>query len=189
MLQEEGFTEVEANCLVGLISEVINESIVNSTKSLVTKYEQEKFILEFAKGFEKVRKNVNSLEKVDFDTFRSNIQEIKAKIEETKDNSATDFERVLAGARLDMNLDKQRVVTEAEDLTKDLLAAEIKIDVEIDKLEQRMQKIKEQTINGVARFIAALAILLIMYRVLMLNVMKKTKNQANKNSKEEASME
>ena len=61
-----------------------------------------------------------------------------------------------------------RIQLEAVDLQKQLKAAEDKIDLQIDKLETRMNAIRKSTRNGTSRFLLSCFTLLVSVRLFML---------------------
>ena len=72
-----------------------------------------------------------------------------------------------AGVRLDINLEKSRIHVEAVDLKAQLKEAEDRIDEQMDKLQNRMNSIKESTKKGSQRFVVVLISLLLSYRIVV----------------------
>jgi hypothetical protein len=72
-----------------------------------------------------------------------------------------------AGVRLDINLEKSRIHVEAVDLKAQLKEAEDRIDEQMDKLQNRMNSIKESTKKGSQRFVLVLISLLLSYRIVV----------------------
>ncbi|KAJ3311612.1 hypothetical protein HDV04_003876 [Boothiomyces sp. JEL0838] len=151
ILTAEGFKKPEAEAIVTLISEVIDESLQASSKGLVLKKEQEKFMGESQSELKRLQTDIKLLEQKDFGLLKSNLDGIKFDVEKVKGNIRDDIKRVHAGVRLDMNLEKSRIQLEATELLEQLKLAEERIDQQVDKLEVRMAKIKNGTKNSVSK--------------------------------------
>lgn len=108
MLKAEGFSDAEANGLISLISEVVEDSMQASTTSLVPKGEQRRYLDECLKDLKLIKADVSNLEFRDFANLKKSIEQIKTEVEVSKTGMATDLSRIHAGARLDMNLEKSR---------------------------------------------------------------------------------
>lgn len=167
LLKTEGFTDIEANGLIQLISEVVEDSMRASTTSLVNKVEQKRYLAECLKELQLIKNDVSNLELRDFANMKKSLETIKSEVEASKTGMVTDLNRIHAGARLDMNLEKSRTQMEAGDLQKELKAAEEKIDHQMDKLEARMNTIRTSTKKGTQRFIISVFGLLIAIRLIM----------------------
>jgi uncharacterized protein with von Willebrand factor type A (vWA) domain len=151
MLQDEGLTQVEAEGLVSLISEVVDESTSITTKSLVNKKEQTKFLEECNTELQRIRREISMIANQDFGMLKSKIDNIKTALEASNHHSRDGVSKLQAGIRLDMNLEKSRTNVEIGELKTQLVAAETKIDLQLEKLEKRLHLIKENTRKGVSR--------------------------------------
>jgi hypothetical protein len=150
LLQDEGFSQPEAEGLVLLISEVVDESLSSITKSLVTKNEQSKFIQECNRELQRIRSEINTIENQDFGFLKTKLDTIKTNVEASKQNTKDGISKLQAGIRLDINLEKSRMQVEMGELKAELLHAESKIDLQMQKLEKRVANIKENTRKGVS---------------------------------------
>lgn len=110
MLKTEGFTDAEANGLIALVSEVVNESMASATKSLVSEFEKKRFLDACLNELKLIKTDVSNLELRDFANLKKNLESIKLDVESSKTNMVSDLARIRAGARLDMNLEKSRYV-------------------------------------------------------------------------------
>ncbi|KAJ3271073.1 hypothetical protein HDV01_007086 [Terramyces sp. JEL0728] len=169
ILTAEGFKKPEAEALVSLISEVIEESLQASSKSLgnLLKKEQEKFMGESQSELKRLQTDIKLLEQKDFGMLKSNLDGIKFDVDKVKGNIRDDINRVHAGVRLDMNLEKSRIQVEAADLLDQLKLAEERIDLQVDKLEVRMGKIKNATKTSVSRFLLTIFVMLVTYKTIL----------------------
>lgn len=153
LLNEEGFTQIQAEGIISLISEVIQESMDTTSKLLVTKADQQKFLEDCSTELQKIRREIHTIENLDFGQLRSRIENIKTGVDASKTQSRERFHKVQAGVRLDMNLEKSRIQVEFAELQKDIQAAELKMDQQLDKLDKRFHAIKIGTQKGISRFL------------------------------------
>jgi uncharacterized protein with von Willebrand factor type A (vWA) domain len=151
MLQDEGFSEPEAEGLVSLIAEVVDESVDTTTKVLVTKKEQAKFIDECNSELHRIRREINNIAQLDFGHLKTRGETIKTATEASKQHVKEGISKLQAGMRLDINLEKSRIQLEMAELKTQLVSAESKIDQQLEKLEKRLEKIKQSTRAGVSR--------------------------------------
>lgn len=181
ILKAEGFTEQESNGLISLISEVVEESMQTATKALVTKKQKLEMFEDSIAELQKIKMDIVNLERRDFASLKENLDVIRHEVEGAKTTLVNDVSKIHAGVRLDMNLEKSRydilnnllttltrIQVEATDLMAQLKAAEEKIDVQMDKLEKRMNLISVGTKKGTQRFLVTSLALLIGFRIIML---------------------
>ncbi|KAJ2994865.1 hypothetical protein HDV02_001277 [Globomyces sp. JEL0801] len=148
LLKAEGFTTSESNGLIALISQVVDESMLASTKSLVTKKDHRQSIGQSELELNRIRTDIHSLEQKDFGMLKSSLESIKADVESHKNNLTTDLSKVHSGVRLDLNLEKSRILLESQELKNQLKEAEEKIDLQMKKLEDRLTRIRDGTKKG-----------------------------------------
>jgi hypothetical protein len=94
ILMQEGFTETEANGLITLIAEVVEGSMQNATRQLVTKQEQKKYLAQSLRELKLIRTDVQNLCSKDFANLKGQIDGIKEEVERTKQSTANDLTRV-----------------------------------------------------------------------------------------------
>ncbi|KAI9017084.1 hypothetical protein BC832DRAFT_588362 [Gaertneriomyces semiglobifer] len=145
MLQAEGFTEAQADAVLGLVTEAVSESMENVLKAMVTKREQTEELQDAESDFAQLRSEINTLEKRDFAVLRGELERIGEDVRRMKDGIREEISRVHGGVRLDINLEKARMQDEAGSLVDMVVKAEARIDDEINALTKRMIEIRDGT--------------------------------------------
>ncbi|KAI9207407.1 uncharacterized protein BJ171DRAFT_421111 [Polychytrium aggregatum] len=151
VLEREGFTTAQAEALLTLIIEGVDESMQNISKSMTTKDEQRHTSDEINQEFSLLRSEIQSLSQRDFAKLRSEIEKVLAEVNKMKESIQDGSSRVHAGIMLDVNLDKGRIKDEAQQLTQMVEGAEKRIDLEVDALKERLDKIKRDMKSGLSR--------------------------------------
>ena len=141
---------------------VCDESMARTKTSLLTSDHQSKVLNEVKTELSKIRDDIRLLETQEFGRLTQKLSKAKDDIEHAKIEGAEQILRLRSGFLLDMDLEKHRVEAEATELLKELDQARDKIQNEVDKMNLRMQQIKDSTRSGVAKglgviFVSALA--------------------------------
>jgi hypothetical protein len=117
------------------------------TRNMVTKIQQEEAVREASSEFADLRDDFTSVERGDFASLKTDLEKIEGEVDKLREAMAEETARVHGGIRLDINLDKARVKDEATALGKEILAADSRIDREIEGLQDRMKRI-DQDLKG-----------------------------------------
>ncbi|KAJ3007516.1 hypothetical protein HKX48_009069, partial [Thoreauomyces humboldtii] len=166
MLQAEGFTPVQADAVLQLVTEAVSESMENVVRSMVTKAEQSSEIEDASQDFSQLRSDIQTLEKRDFAVLRGELERILQEVERMKLSMREEVSRVHGGVRLDINLEKARIQDEAAQLKELVAKAEARIDEEIELLTQRMIQIREGTKASLKQFMGIAFTAFVAYKVI-----------------------
>ncbi|TPX33069.1 hypothetical protein SmJEL517_g03899 [Synchytrium microbalum] len=155
MMVKEDFTPQQAEAIISLVSEAIQESLNGVTRNMVKKTSHEEAVAESTSEFEDLRKDITIVESGDSTSLRVELEKIKADTDKLRTIIQEEVNRVHGGIRLDISLDKSRVKTEAEVVSKDIVAVNEQIDFEIKKLTERMGKIDSDLRASLFSFMGA----------------------------------
>ncbi|KAG8740648.1 hypothetical protein FRC12_015928 [Ceratobasidium sp. 428] len=117
-LEEEGLSRSQAEGLMKAISEVVDESVKNMSRNMVTKSDQEKqsenqrtnILLQYSYtqkvDFAQLKSEVQLLEKNDVALMKADNDRLVTDVERLKARLREEITRTQAGVRLDLNLEK-----------------------------------------------------------------------------------
>ncbi|TPX57385.1 hypothetical protein PhCBS80983_g03864 [Powellomyces hirtus] len=166
MLQAEGFTSMQSDAVLQLVTEAVSESMENVVRSMVTKAEQSSEIADAEQDFAQLRCDIQMLEKRDFAVLRGELERIMQEVERMKLSMREEVSRVHGGVRLDINLEKARIQDEAAELKDMVKKAEARIDEEIELLTQRMIQIREGTKASLKQFMGIAFTAFCVYKII-----------------------
>jgi hypothetical protein len=153
LLIAEGFTQAQAESLILLISQAVEESMKNIVQSLALKNDQQLVLQHNQAEFDKLQSDINDLGQKDFAILKSELEKISSEIELLKNSVREDLTKTHGSVRLDISLEKARIKTEADALVEDIGAAEAKIDKEIQLISDRIDHINKSTRSQVIKIL------------------------------------
>ncbi|KAI8830244.1 hypothetical protein BC829DRAFT_438121 [Chytridium lagenaria] len=89
------------------------------------------FLLESQHDFSSLRRDIQSLERGDFALLRAELQRISSDVAKIQDTMVEEVGRAHGGVRLDVNLEKARILDEAGQLERLVVRAEERIQEEV----------------------------------------------------------
>ncbi|RKF64374.1 Protein FMP32, mitochondrial [Erysiphe neolycopersici] len=158
-LQEEGFTEAQSVAMMKVLSDVIEESIQNLTRTMVLREEQAKATYTQKVDFAKLRTELQSSEFTESATTRASHERLTNDIAKLNSRLRDEISRTQASVRLDLNLEKGRIREEANVQELKIKETETKIEQEVAGLREKLEGVKFQTLQwlmGVCTGTAAL---------------------------------
>jgi len=167
-LQEQGFTEEQSAAMMHVLSDVIEESIQNLTRTMVRREDAAKATYTQKVDFAKLRSELLSADSTESNTTRSAHERLTNDIAKLNSRLRDEIGRTQASVRLDLNLEKGRIREEAVSQELKIKETETKIEQEVAALRQQLEQVKFQTLQwlmGVCTGFAAL--LLGAWRLLM----------------------
>ncbi|RKP35134.1 hypothetical protein BJ085DRAFT_33717 [Dimargaris cristalligena] len=162
-LQEKGFTPEQSESIMGCLHDVINDSIVNFKKEMVTKADQEKNVYMYKVDFAQLKSEIQMLEKNDYTMMKSDISKLMAEVEKLRQKLKEEITRSQAGVRLDMNLEKGRIRDETGTQMLKVKETNTKIEAEIANLRTQMETIKFQILQYMIGTITGTGALILAY--------------------------
>ncbi|WQF84567.1 Putative Coiled-coil domain-containing protein [Colletotrichum destructivum] len=167
-LKSEGFTEVQAEAMMKVLNDVIQESIQNLTRTMVLREDAAKATYTQKVDFAKLRSELLSADSTESNTTRASHEKLSNDIAKLNSRLRDEIGRTQASVRLDLNLEKGRIREEAVGQELKIKETETKIEQEVAALREKLEQVKFQTLQwlmGVCTGFAAL--LLGAWRLLM----------------------
>ncbi|KAJ3102410.1 hypothetical protein HDU96_009640 [Phlyctochytrium bullatum] len=161
-LKGEGFNEAQAEAILALVAEAVGESMVR-------REELDAFLHESHTDFTSLRRDIHSLERGDFAVLRSELQRIGGEVGRIQETMLEDVGRAHGGTRLDVNLEKARILDEAGQLEELVARAEERIEKEVGVLERRLERMREEMRAGLRNFVVGLVVFVGAYKVYQLS--------------------
>ncbi|PMD52068.1 DUF1640-domain-containing protein [Hyaloscypha bicolor E] len=158
-LQEEGFTEAQAVAMMKVLSDVIEESIQNLTRTMVLREDQAKATYAQKVDFAKLRSELLSADSTESSTTRASHERLTNDLAKLNSRLRDEVSRTQASVRLDLNLEKGRIREEANVQELKIKETETKIEQEVAGLREKLEGVKFQTLQwlmGVCTGTAAL---------------------------------
>lgn len=108
-LEQAGFTRTQSETILSSLQEVIDASMEDLQRTMVSRAHQDKTVHSYRLDFAHLKSDIQLLEKNDFALLKQENERIAGEVEKLKSKMREDLQRFQAGVRLDMNLDKGRV--------------------------------------------------------------------------------
>ncbi|KAF6830816.1 hypothetical protein CPLU01_07143 [Colletotrichum plurivorum] len=167
-LKSDGFTEEQAEAMMKVLNDVIEESIQNLTRTMVLREDAAKATYTQKVDFAKLRSELLSADSTESNTTRTSHERLANDIAKLSSRLRDEIGRTQASVRLDLNLEKGRIREEAVGQELKIKETETKIEQEVALLREKLEQVKFQTLQwliGVCTGFAA--ILLGAWRLLM----------------------
>ncbi|CZS94691.1 hypothetical protein WAI453_013366 [Rhynchosporium graminicola] len=158
-LQEEGFTESQSVAMMKVLSDVIEESIQNLTRTMVLREDQAKATYAQKVDFAKLRSELLSADTAESATTRASHERLTNDLAKLNSRLRDEVGRTQASVRLDLNLEKGRIREEANVQELKIKETETKIEQEVAGLREKLESVKFSTLQwlmGVCTGTAAL---------------------------------
>ncbi|KAJ4370653.1 Protein fmp32, mitochondrial [Neocucurbitaria cava] len=167
-LKDEGFTEEQAEGMMKVLGDVIEESIQNLTRTMVLREDQEKATYTQKVDFAKLRSELMTADSTESSLTRASHERLTNELAKLNSRLRDEIQRTQASVRLDLNLEKGRIREEANVQELKLKETETRIEQETAQLRERLEAVKFSTLQwlmGVCTGTAAL--MLGVWRLLM----------------------
>ncbi|PBP24673.1 putative DUF1640 domain-containing protein [Diplocarpon rosae] len=158
-LKEEGFTDTQSVAMMKVLSDVIEESIQNLTRTMVLREDQAKATYTQKVDFAKLRSELLSADSTEAATTRASHERLTNDLAKLNSRLRDEVGRTQASVRLDLNLEKGRIREEANVQELKIKETETKIEQEVAGLREKLEAVKFQTLQwlmGVCTGTAAL---------------------------------
>lgn len=167
-LQSEGFTEKQAEAMMKILNDVIEESIQNLTRTMVPREDAAKATYTQKVDFAKLRSELLSTDNTESNTTRAAHERLTNDIAKLSSRLRDEIGRTQASVRLDLNLEKGRIREEAVSQELKIKETETKIEQEAAALRQQLEQVKFQTLQWLMGLCTGFAaIMLGLWRLLM----------------------
>lgn len=148
-----------AEAMTELMSEVLNESIGNVLDSFVSKGEMQKLELSQESNVSNFKTEVKSSQDHHFSLLEHETQKLKSDIEKMRSELRYEIDKVTAGLRLDLNLERRRVRDELNNQSQVTNNLTTKIDKEIRTLRAQLEAAKYDVIKYCVGTLASISVI------------------------------
>ncbi|KAF8596744.1 mitochondrial protein [Ceratobasidium sp. AG-I] len=162
-LEGEGLSRSQAEGIMTAISEVIDESVKNMSRNMVTKSDQEKYSYTQKVDFAQLKSEVQLLEKNDVALMKADNDRLVTDVERLKARLREEITRTQAGVRLDLNLEKGRIRDESSVQELKIREVDTRIESEISGLRTAIEQSKQNTLQYLVTVATGCAALLMAY--------------------------
>jgi hypothetical protein len=112
-LETEGFTPEQSKAVMELLKDVIDESVLGLTRTMVTRDEQDKVVYQQKVDFAQLRSELQTLDKNEFTSTKNEHDRLTVEIEKLRQKFREEVSKIQASVRLDLNLEKGRIRDES----------------------------------------------------------------------------
>ncbi|MCJ1356445.1 MAG: hypothetical protein MMC33_006440 [Icmadophila ericetorum] len=146
-LRDEGFSEEQATALMRVLSDVIEESIQNLTRTMVLREDAERSTYTQKVDFTKLRSELLSSDSTETLLTRASHERLTNELAKLNSRLRDEIARTQASVRLDLNLEKGRIREEANVQELKIKETETRIEQEVAGLRERVEGVKFSTLQ------------------------------------------
>jgi hypothetical protein len=161
-LKDEGLTEEQSVAMMKILSDVIEErhappprtrqeltrqSILNLTRTMVLRVDQEKASYTQKVDFAQLRSELLAADSSESTLTRASHERLAGELAKLNGRLRDEVQRTLASVRLDLNLEKGRIREEANAQELKIKETEMRIEQEGAVLRERLEQVKFSTLQ------------------------------------------
>lgn len=167
-LEGEGIPSKHAEAITSAIKEVLNDSLENVAQSFVSKGEMQKSGMIQDANLSKFKSEVHSSQEHHFSSLQRETEKLRGDIEKMRSELRYEIDKVTAGQRLDLNLERGRMRDELAKQGAETTHLTTKLDREIHTLRAQLEAGKYDVIKYcIGTLVSISAVGLAIVRILM----------------------
>ncbi|KAL2459056.1 hypothetical protein Fot_20491 [Forsythia ovata] len=167
-LEAQGVPSKQAEAITSAMTEVLNDSLENVSYSFVSKGEMQKNEMTQEANLSKFKSEVKSSQDHHFSLLQHETEKLKSDIEKMRSELRYEMDKVTAGQRLDLNLERGRIRDELSNQNQETTNLTNKLDREIHALRAQLEAAKYDVIKYCIGTLASVsAVGLAVIRILM----------------------
>ncbi|PWA56509.1 coiled-coil domain-containing protein 90-like protein [Artemisia annua] len=167
-LEGEGVPSQQAEAITSAIIEVLNDSLENVGESFVSKGEMQMIEMTQDGNLGKFKSRVQSSQENHFSLLQREMEKLKSDIEKMRSELRYEIDKVTAGQRLDLNLERGRIRDELSNQNQETTNLTNTLDREIHTLRAELEAAKYDVIKYCIGTLASIsAVGLAVLRILM----------------------
>lgn len=167
-LRAEGFSEEQSQALLRVLSDIVQESVQNLTRTMVSREDALKTSYTQKVDFSALRTELLSLDNSESALTRASYERLSNELQKLSNRLRDEVQRTQASVRLDLNLEKGRIREETNSQELKLKETETRIEQEVAGLRERVEGVKFSTLQWLMGVITGIcAIMLGAWRLLM----------------------
>lgn len=167
-LEAQGVPSKQAEAITSAITEVLNDSLENVAQSFVSRGEMQRIEMTQEANLSKFKSQVQSSQEHHFSLLQHETEKLKSDIEKMRSELRYEIDKVTAGQRLDLNLERGRIRDELANQNQETGNLTNKLDREIHALRAHMEAAKYDVIKYcIGTLVSISAVGLAVLRILM----------------------
>lgn len=167
-LEAQGVPSKHAEAITSAITEVLSDSLENVAQSFVSKGDMQKSEMIQDSSLSKFKSEVKSSQEHHFSLLQRETEKLKGDIEKMRSELRYEIDKVTAGQRLDLNLERGRIRDELAKQNAETTDLTTKLDREIHALKAQLEAAKYDVIKYcIGTLVSISAVGLAIVRILM----------------------
>ncbi|KAJ6802271.1 protein FMP32, mitochondrial-like [Iris pallida] len=167
-LEKQGLPSNQAEAITSAITEVLNDSLENVAQSFVTLGDMQKSEMIQEANLSKFKSEVQSSQEHHFSLLQRETEKLRVDIEKMRSELRYEIDKVTAGQRLDLNLERGRIRDELAKQNAETTDLTTKLDREIHALRAQLEAAKYDVIKYcIGTLVSISAVGLAIIRILM----------------------
>ncbi|XP_020599608.1 protein FMP32, mitochondrial-like isoform X1 [Phalaenopsis equestris] len=167
-LEGQGVPSKQAEAITSAITEVLNDSLENVSQSFVSNGRMQLSEMAQDANLSKFKSEVQSLQEHHFSLLQRETEKLKTDIEKMRSELRYEVDKVTAGHRLDLNLERGRLRDELAKQSAETSDLTNKLDREIHALKAQLEAAKYDVIKYcIGTLVSISAVGLAVIRILM----------------------
>jgi len=146
-LRDEGFSEAQSRAMMTILSDVIEESIQNLTRTMVLREDADRSTYTQKVDFTKLRSELLAQDKSETNQTLAGYERLNNDIQKLSSRVRDEVGRAQASVKLDLNLEKGRVREEAKGQELKIKETETRIEEVAAGLRERVEGVKFSTLQ------------------------------------------
>ncbi|CAL5205651.1 unnamed protein product [Lathyrus oleraceus] len=146
-LESNGFPSKQAEAITFAITQVLNDSLENVAQSFVTKSDMLKSEMTQETNLSKFKSEVQSSQEHHFSLLQRETEKLRNDIDKMRSELRYEIDKVTAGQRLDLNLERGRIRDELANQNAETTNLTNKLDREIHALRAQLEAAKYDVIK------------------------------------------
>ncbi|OIT22420.1 PREDICTED: protein FMP32, mitochondrial-like [Nicotiana attenuata] len=146
-LEAQGVPTKQAEAITAAITEVLNDSLENVAQTFVSKEELQTLEMIQESKLSKFKSEVQSSRENHFSLLQHETEKLKSDIEKMRSELRYEIDKVTAGHRLDLNLERGRIRDELANQNQETTNLTNKLDREIHGLRAQLEAAKYDVIK------------------------------------------
>ncbi|KAL4572964.1 hypothetical protein LXL04_019753 [Taraxacum kok-saghyz] len=167
-LEAQGVPSKQAEAITSAITEVLNDSLENVADTFVSKADMQKTVMLQEAHLGKFKSEVHSSQEHHFSMLQRETEKLRTDIDKMRSELRYEIDKVTAGQRLDLNLERGRIRDELANQNAETTSLTNKLDREIHGLKAELEAAKYDVIKYcIGTLISISAVGLAVIRILM----------------------
>ncbi|PON99891.1 Coiled-coil domain-containing protein 90-like [Trema orientale] len=146
-LEAKGVPSKQAEAITAAITEVLNDSLENVAHSFVSKADMQKSEVIQESNLSKFKSEVQGSQEHHFSILQRETEKLRGDIEKMRSELRYEIDKVTAGQRLDLNLERGRIRDELSNQNAETTNLTNKLDREIHALRAQLEAAKYDVIK------------------------------------------